>query len=116
MIQSHATKGNILIVDDMPDNLKALTQMLARKGYLVRPAINGQVALKAIQKTPPDLILLDIMMPGISGYDVCKQLKADERTRDIPVIFMTALNDTDNELKGFVEPPVFPVTVQELMI
>lgn len=101
MIQSHATKGNILIVDDMPDNLKALTQMLVRKGYLVRPAINGQVALKAIQKTPPDLILLDIMMPDISGYDVCKQLKADECTRDIPVIFMTALNDTDNELKGF---------------
>jgi CheY-like chemotaxis protein len=98
MIQS---KGNILVVDDHPINLNIMVDMLTKQGYLVRPAINGEVALQSAKKFPPDLILLDIMMPGLDGYEVCHELKADERTHDIPVIFITALEETSNKIKAF---------------
>lgn len=92
---------NILVVDDTPDNLKMLTHILTKHGYTVRPAINGKTALKAVQRLIPDLILLDIIMPGMSGYEVCEQLKADERTRHIPVIFISALHDIVDKIKAF---------------
>ncbi len=92
---------DILIVDDVPDNLTILREILERRGYRVRPTLNGTMALKAAQKNPPDLILLDIMMPGLDGYEVCQRLKADATTRDIPVLFTSALNETANKVKGF---------------
>ena len=101
MKQSHASQNSILVVDDTPENLNVLTQMLTKHGYQVRPAINGQIALNAVRKTPPDLILLDIMMPDIDGYEVCRQLKADKRTRDIPVVFISALNETMDKVEAF---------------
>jgi CheY-like chemotaxis protein len=73
-----AERPDILIVDDTPENLTVLTRMLTVRGYHVYPALNGQIALNAVWKTLPDLILLDIIMPGMNGYEVCKKLKADE--------------------------------------
>ncbi|TEU16795.1 MAG: response regulator [Anaerolineales bacterium] len=100
-MKTKPNKGNILIVDDTPANLKVLTSMLTAQGYQVRPAINGQLALKAIQEAAPDLILLDIVMPEIDGYEVCQRLKADEQTRDIPVIFISARGETEDKVKAF---------------
>jgi signal transduction histidine kinase/DNA-binding response OmpR family regulator len=88
-------KGNILIVDDTPVNLRLLAQMLSSEGYKVRPVIDGPQALTAALSTPPDLILLDIMMPGMSGYEVC------ERTREIPVIFISALDVAQDKVRAF---------------
>ncbi len=101
MAQPDGDQSDILIVDDIPQNLRVLQQMLAEHGYRVRPAINGKVALNAIRKTVPDLILLDIVMPDMDGYEVCQQLKAHGRTRDIPVIFISALHETIDKLKAF---------------
>jgi PAS domain S-box-containing protein len=94
-------KNNILIVDDTPENLSVLRKLLTDKGYQVRPALNGEVALKAVQSQTPDLILLDIMMPGMDGYEVCKVLKSAEETSDIPVIFISALTEVEGILKAF---------------
>lgn len=94
-------KGNILVVDDTPANLRLLSSMLAEQGYKVRSVINGQMALTAIQAAPPDLILLDINMPEMNGYEVCERLKADEKTRDIPIIFISALDATEDKIKAF---------------
>jgi len=99
--QTNTPKANILVVDDTPDNLRLLMEILAEQGYNVRLAPNGPRALASVQVVPPDLILLDIRMPNMSGYEVCKQLKADERTRDIPVIFLSALGEVADKLKGF---------------
>jgi hemerythrin len=102
MTQVEIAPGNILIVDDSPQNLTVLRQILTEQGYRVRPALNGEIALKTVQTTLPDLILLDIMMPdGPDGYEVCRRLKADERTRDIPVLFISALDETLDKLKAF---------------
>ncbi|MBD3559811.1 response regulator, partial [Planktothrix sp. FACHB-1355] len=92
---------NILVVDDTRDNLRLLSAMLTEKGYVVRKALNGQMALTACQTVLPDLILLDVMMPGMDGYEVCQKLKANEKTRDIPVIFISALNDVLDKVKAF---------------
>jgi signal transduction histidine kinase len=94
-------KGNILIVDDTPENLKVLSAMLAKQGYKIRPAINGKIALQLARLIPPDLILLDIMMPEMDGYEVCRHLKADEKTRNIPIIFLSALSETFDKVKAF---------------
>jgi len=94
-------KDNILIVDDLPANLQFLSSVLVEQGYQVRPAINGQVALKIAQKTLPDLILLDIQMPNLNGYEVCEQLKANVKTHEIPVIFISALSEVFDKLKAF---------------
>ena len=94
-------KGNILIVDDTPANLHLLTNMLAEQQYKVRPVPNGTLALRAVKSALPDLILLDINMPGLNGFEVCQRLKADEATREIPVIFLSALHETVDKVRAF---------------
>ena len=94
-------KGNILVVDDTPANLRLLAGMLTKHEYKVRLIPNGSLALKAVQTAPPDLILLDIMMPEMDGYQVCERLKADETTHDIPVIFISALDEVLDKVKAF---------------
>lgn len=93
-------KSDILVIDDMPDNLRLLDSIL-RKHYKTRLAPGGDLGLKAAFATPPDLILLDVMMPEMNGYEVIAQLKADQRTADIPVIFISALNDAESKVRGF---------------
>jgi signal transduction histidine kinase len=95
------SKGNILVVDDTPANLRFLNGMLLESGYRVRLAPNGKLALKSVHLNAPDLILLDIMMPEMSGYELCRQLKADETTHDIPVIFISALDDVLDKVTAF---------------
>jgi two-component system, sensor histidine kinase and response regulator len=92
---------NILIVDDVPDNLKVLSGILKENGYKIRPVLNGQLALEVAENEKPDLILLDIMMPGMDGYEVCRQLKLNPKLKDIPVIFISALNDTKDIINAF---------------
>ena len=96
-----SSKGNILVVDDTPANLRLLVDILTENGYKVRPVPNGKLALSAARGFPPDLILLDIMMPEINGYEVCEKLKADKLTCDIPVIFISAINDVLDKVKAF---------------
>ena len=91
----------ILIVDDNKANLKLLGEILQMDGYKIRPASSGHLALLSIQAQKPDLIMLDIRMPEIDGYSICTQLKADEGTRDIPVIFISALEDVADKVRGF---------------
>ena len=90
----------ILIVDDNHNNLKVLSQALKNAGWTVAIAKNGEIALKQVKHTPPALILLDVMMPGMDGFETCKKLKEDSETIEIPVIFMTALSDTVDKVKG----------------
>ncbi|MBE9002141.1 response regulator [Nostoc sp. LEGE 12447] len=99
--QIQLAKANILVVDDTPDNLRLLSAMLTQLGYEIRRVINGPTALKTAQAAPPDLILLDIMMPEMNGYEVCQHLKASEITRDIPVIFISALDEVFDKVKAF---------------
>jgi putative two-component system response regulator len=93
--------GSIVIVDDNPNNLQVLGSMLQREGYKVRPALNGELALQAIAASPPDLVLLDIRMPGMDGYETCRRIKAHPETSDIPVIFISALTESEDKLTAF---------------
>ncbi|HEY9770358.1 MAG TPA: response regulator [Coleofasciculaceae cyanobacterium] len=93
--------NNILIVDDTPQNLHLLVDILTKYDYKVRPVPNGKLALSAAEINPPDLILLDIMMPGLNGYEVCKQLKSNPKTKDIPVIFISAVSEAVDKVKAF---------------
>lgn len=99
--QNNNFQGNILVVDDTPDNLRLLSAMLTAQGYEVRKALNGKMALTACQMVLPDLILLDINMPGMDGYEVCQHLKSDEKTCEVPVIFISALDDVLDKVKAF---------------
>jgi PAS domain S-box-containing protein len=94
-------RESILIVDDTPDNLRLLVKMLTNQGYNVRPAPSGAHALASAQKEAPDLILLDVLMPEMDGYQVCHSLKAKEMTRDVPVIFLSALSELEDKMRGF---------------
>ncbi len=96
-----ATGGNILIVDDNPVNVRTLTLLLSKAGYHVRVATNGTQAIELVQLDLPDLILLDVMMPDMDGYQVCQQLKADPHTRPVPIIFLSALDMAEDKLKAF---------------
>jgi len=96
-----STKGDILVVDDTPANLRLLSKMLNEQGYRVRPVPDGRLALAAAQAKPPDLILLDIRMPDLNGYQVCERLKAESRTKDIPIIFISALDAVQDKVKAF---------------
>lgn len=93
--------GSILIVDDQAANLQVLSEILKARGYKVRPVPSGRLALGAAETDPPDLILLDIMMPELDGYEVCRRLKATPALSHIPVIFISALDDTADKLTGF---------------
>mgnify|MGYP000166846587 CR=1 FL=1 len=93
--------GDILIVDDETANLKLLEELLIREGYQVRPADLPQLAIDSALAQPPALILLDVRMPEMDGFEVCRRLKQDERTRDIPVIFVSALQDVQDKVRGF---------------
>jgi len=101
MTENNSTKGIILIVDDTPDNLGLLMDMLGNEGFEVRLAINGEEAIEQVEYSPPDIILMDVMMPGMNGYQTCHHLKKNKKTREIPIIFLTALEDTPNKVKGF---------------
>lgn len=94
-------KADILIVDDTPENLRVLVQLLQEQGYHVRPVPNGAHALNSAKKKPPDLILLDIMMPQMDGFEVCRRLKADDQTHEIPIIFISALDEGLDKATAF---------------
>jgi two-component system, NtrC family, sensor kinase len=93
--------NNILVVDDTPQNLHLLVDILTKYDYKVRPVPNGKLAISAAEINPPDLILLDIMMPDLDGYQVCKQLKSNPKTKDIPIIFISAINEPVDKVKAF---------------
>ena len=116
---NHLPKADILAIDDTPENLALLSQMLTQKGYKVRSVTKGSTAIRGAKAVPPDLILLDVKMPQMNGYEVCQQLKSDERTRDIPVIFISALGDVFDKIKAFeiggVDYITKPFQVEEVL-
>jgi len=97
----NASEINILVVDDTADNLRLLSKILDSQGYTIRKSLNGRMALQAAHREAPDLILLDINMPEMNGYEVCKQLKASEITSNIPIIFISALDQTNDKILAF---------------
>ncbi|ETR71318.1 MAG: histidine kinase, partial [Candidatus Magnetoglobus multicellularis str. Araruama] len=101
MSDTNKEKGIVLVVDNNPENLRLLENILTVNGYKVRPAISGALALMTIQSTLPDLILLDVRMPEIDGYTVCKKIKENDITKDIPVIFISALGEPIDKIKAF---------------
>lgn len=111
--------ANILVIDDTPENLHLLAAMLTEQGYKVRSVTKGSAGLRGAAAAPPDLILLDINMPEMNGYEVCQQLKESDRTRDIPVIFISAMNDVLDKVKAFsvggVDFITKPFQVQEVL-
>jgi two-component system, sensor histidine kinase and response regulator len=113
-------KGNILIVDDTPDNLRLLSAMLTDQAYDVRSVKSGSAALMVVQAEPPDLMLLDINMAGMNGYEVCQQLKADPTTATIPIVFISALNEVFDKVKAFAVGGVDyiskPFQVEEVLV
>jgi signal transduction histidine kinase len=114
------TQADILIVDDTPNNLILLSTILDRQQYSVRKALNGKMALRSVAMKPPDLILLDIKMPEMDGYEVCTHLKADITTQDIPVIFLSALDDVPDKVKAFevggVDYITKPIQAEEVLV
>jgi signal transduction histidine kinase len=110
MIETSPRRAEILIVDDTVANLQLLTTMLEEQGYSARPVPGGKLALQAATASPPDLILLDINMPEMNGIEVCERLGALEETKDIPVIFLSALNETADKVKAFAAGGVDYVT------
>lgn len=95
------TATTILIVDDVPDNLRLLAKILESQGYIVRKSLSGKMALQGVHRDPPDLILLDITMPEMNGYEVCRHLKASDNTANIPVIFISALDLVNDKVHAF---------------
>jgi len=117
VLDNQAPKPVILAVDDTPENLDVVRRILAAN-YTVRVAINGLVALKIAQKQLPELILLDVNMPDMDGFEVCRRLKCDNLTEHIPVIFLTGERDTSSKQKGlnlgaadYVTKPIDPDTL-----
>lgn len=100
----------VLIVDDVPDNLAVLADVLGAAGHVVLVATDGERAIETAQRTLPDVILLDAVMPGLDGFETCRRLKAGEATRDIPVVFMTGLTETEHVLAGFAAGGIDYVT------
>ncbi|MEL7035696.1 MAG: hybrid sensor histidine kinase/response regulator [Cyanobacteria bacterium J06592_8] len=120
MTQPSVQQADILIVDDTPENLRLLSSMLKEQGYKVRKANQGKQALKAVESLPPDLILLDIMMPEMNGYQVASSLKSSPKTSYIPIIFLSALNETMDKVLAFdvggVDYITKPFQVQEVIV
>ena len=121
-MSSSPEKSTILAVDDTPENLDVVKGILGAD-YVVKAATSGHMALKIAEKQTPDLILLDIMMPEMDGYEVCRRLKENEATKDVPVIFLTAMDQTTDEEHGFelgaadyitkpVNPPILEARVK----
>ncbi len=112
-------KGTLLIVDDNLKNLKSLLGLLKDMGFGLIVAQNGEEALERVSHPLPDIILLDVMMPGLDGFETCRRLKANEVSREIPIIFMTALTDVGSKLKGFemggVDYVTKPIEYQEVI-
>lgn len=104
------TTYSILIIDDSPENLRLLSRMLMDSGYQIRVANGGQRAIEAALASPPDLVLLDVLMPDMDGYEVCRQLRVDPRTSDVPVIFISALTTTEDKLHAFTAGGVDYIT------
>ena len=102
--------GNILIVDDEAASLKLLQTILAADGHVVRPFINAELALRSITVEMPELILMDIRMPGLNGFEACRRIKQDEKLEEIPVIFISAASDTEDKVKAFAEGGVDYIT------
>ncbi len=94
-------QADILVVDNAIESLKLLDDLLSGHGYHVRPAANGEMALRSVAESVPDLILLDVKMPGMDGYEVCRRLKADEKTNQVPVLFISGVNNISSKIKGF---------------
>ncbi len=94
-------RGTILVIDDDPTNLQILFDYLKEAGFKTLLATGGNRAIRQLEQSRPDLILLDVMMPGLDGFETCRRLKANEATKEIPVIFMTALSDIESKVKGF---------------
>ena len=119
-MESHNHSGDILIVDDRLANLRLLSNMLTQQGYKVRGVPNGPMALKVADSAPPDLILLDINMPDMSGYEVCEKLKADEKTSDIPIVFISALDEALDKVKAFsvggIDYITKPFQIEEVLV
>lgn len=113
-------KPDILVVDDTPANLRLLSKMMGEHGYSVRQAINGKMALTAVRAVKPDLILLDINMPDMNGYEVCEKLKTNEETGSIPIIFLSALDDAVDKVKAFqiggVDYITKPFQLEEILV
>ena len=99
--QDHVKKAFILIVDDLLSSLHLLSTLLTEQGYEVQGVSNGSMALTVVETVLPDLILLDINMPNMNGFEVCRRLKADKTTRDVPVIFISALEQALDKIKAF---------------
>ena len=117
--KERAVSHEILVVDDAPASLQLLTRILSDHGYRVRPASSGLLALRSVEAKAPDLILLDIKMPDLDGFEVCRRLKGDERSRDIPVLFISGLNESADKVKGFavggLDYIVKPFTAEEVL-
>lgn len=103
-------QGVVLIVDDLPENLAVLSDALEQAGYMVLVALDGQSALERMRRMRPDVVLLDAMMPGMDGFETCRRIKAQPDTTDIPVLFMTALSDSEHVLAGFAAGGIDYVT------
>ncbi len=112
--------ADILIVDDTPANLQLLNKMLKNEGYKVRLLPSGKMALDAVKEEPPVLILLDINMPGMNGFEVCEKIKSFPETKDIPIIFLTAMTELEDVIKGFklgaVDYITKPFNQEELLV
>ncbi|MCQ4296477.1 response regulator [Pseudomonas stutzeri] len=111
-------QGIVMIVDDVPDNLALLSGALDQAGYMVLVALDGLSALERMQRLKPDIVLLDAMMPGLDGFDTCRRIKAQTELEDVPVLFMTALTESEHVLAGFeaggidyVTKPIHPEQV-----
>ena len=100
---TQSRKPRLLVVDDQPMNVKLLADVLTVKGYAVITAESGQRALDLMRSDKPDLVLLDVMMPEVDGFETCRRFKADPRLRHIPIVFITALSDLGSEVEGLVE-------------
>jgi adenylate cyclase len=119
-LQEAKHQEKILLIDDTPENLRLLSSALSQQGYDVRSAISGSMALSGICSIMPDLILLDIMMPGLNGYQVCEQFKANALTQDIPVIFISAVDEVLDKVKAFriggVDYITKPFQIEEVLV
>jgi CheY-like chemotaxis protein len=111
--------GEILIIDDTPENLRLLNQILSDHGYKVRALPNGPMGISACKASPPDLVLLDITMPGMNGYEVAAKLKADAATKEVPIIFISAMTRTEDKVRAFhaggVDYVTKPLQVEEVL-